>query len=58
MNRLAVFDYNRMEIHMYNVDSNVKIDDEYVSNLGFHNSECYHMFGKNIDIVKHKGILT
>ena len=57
MEKLVVMNYNTLSVHVYNVDPEADIDEEYISNLGHHTSECSWMFGENIDIVHHKGIL-
>ena len=57
MKKLVILDYSNDSVHFYNVASNVDIDEEYISNLGFHPSNCHWMFNKSIDIFYHKGIL-
>ena len=57
MEQLVILDYNTLTVNIYNVDSEANIDEEYISNLGYHASECSWMVGQNIDIIKHRGIL-
>lgn len=57
MKELIVLDYSNMTVHFFNVDSSIKIDEEYVYNLGFHTSNCSWMFGEDIEIIRHKGLL-
>ena len=55
--KLVILEYSTQTVYIYNVDSGVNIDEEYISNLGFRISECAYMFGENIQIVRHKGLL-
>ena len=57
MEKLVILEFNTLSVHVYNVDKDANIDEEYISNLGYHTSECSWMFGEEIDIVHHKGIL-
>lgn len=56
-NKLVVMDYNTASIHLYDCSPNIEMDDERIAQLGFNLDECYWMYGKNIDVVKHKGLL-
>jgi len=57
MERLAIMDYSNSEIHIYNVDKNTNVDDEYIEDLGYDTGECLWMFGEDITVIEHKGIL-
>ena len=57
MEKLVIIDYSTISVHFYDVDTDANIDEEYISNLGFHTSECSWMFGESMDIFHHKGIL-
>ena len=57
MEKLVILDYNALDIHIYDVDSEVDIDEEYISDLGFHTSECSWMFCEELNIIHHKEIL-
>lgn len=50
-------DYNTASIHLYDCSPNIEMDDERIAQLGFNLDECYWMYGKDIDVVKHKGLL-
>lgn len=54
-NTLAVMDYSTSEIHLYKFDKEVQMSDEIVQSLGHDLDECYWMFGKGIDIIRHTG---
>ena len=54
--QLVVLDYSTGTVNFYNIDKKAKIDDEYISSLGFSLSECYWMTG-NIDVINHTRIL-
>ena len=57
MEKLVVMNYNTLEVHVYNVGSEANIDEGYIESLGHHASECSWMFGEEIGIIHHKGIL-
>ena len=57
MRTLIVLDTFDNEVHYYKVDDHVKVNDEYVSNLGYNLNDCSWACGK-LDIISHKGILT
>ncbi len=58
MEKLAIIDFRDNSIHLYNIDSDVDIDDDYLNILGFDPNMVQTMFANKIDIVKHVGILT
>ena len=55
--KLVILEYSTQTVHVYNVDPEANIDEEYISNLGFHTSECSWMFGEAIEIIRHGGLL-
>lgn len=57
MEQLAIIDFVDNSIHLYNIDSDVDVDDEYLNILGFDPNIVQTMFANKIDIVKHVGIL-
>lgn len=57
MEQLAIIDFRDKSIHLYNIDSDVDIDDEYLNILGFDPNMVQTIFANKIDIVKHVGIL-
>lgn len=57
MEKLVILDYSTCEVHIYNVDRDAEIDDEYIGNLGYKLSQCSYMFAEDIDIFQHKGVL-
>lgn len=52
-NTLIILDYCNGTVHIYNVDSNIIVDERYIIDLGFNLSNCEWMCGKNIEIIKH-----
>lgn len=54
-NTLAIMDYSTSQIHLFKFDKDTIMDDEVISKLGFNLDECYWMYGKAIEIVKHVG---
>ena len=56
-NKLVILDYNKGIVHYYNVEKEVEINEEYVTNLGFNSDEICWMYGEEIDIIEHNEIL-
>ena len=56
-NKLVILDYNKGIVHYYNVEKEVEINEECVTNLGFNSDEICWMYGEEIDIIEHNGIL-
>lgn len=56
-NTLAVLDYEKEVVHLYNIAPGLEVDDDYISRLGFDPECCSWMFGTFVDVVKHKGTL-
>ena len=54
--RLVVLDHETDTIHVYGLDREATIDEEYISNLGFSPINCNWMAGE-IEVVKHNEIL-
>ena len=57
MENLIILDYSNASVHLYNVGPEANIDEEYISSLGFHTSNCAWMFGQGIKVTRHKGTL-
>lgn len=57
MEKLVILDFSNASVHFYNVDSEADIDDSYIEKLGHHCSNCQWMFGEQMEIIHHKGIL-
>lgn len=57
MEKLVVIDYSDTSVHFFDIDSEANIDEEYISNLGFHTSNCSWMFAEEMYIEFHNGIL-
>ena len=55
MEKLVILDFNDASVHFYDVDSEADVDEEYISNLGFHT--CLWMFGDEMEIIHHKEVL-
>lgn len=54
MRRLIILDYTNAKVHFYDVDVGVEIDDEYLRNLGYRESESSYMICDAAEIVFHK----
>ena len=58
MEKLVILDYSTSTVHIHNVDTEANIDEEYLEKIGYHCRNCSWMFGEDIEIISHKGILT
>ena len=52
MERLVVLDHETARIHVYNIEREDYIDEEYISNLGFNPINCNWMAGE-FEVIKH-----
>ena len=57
MEDLVILDFNNATVHLYKVDKDTNINDDYIEKLGFNTNECSWMFAEDIEVIKHKGIL-
>lgn len=57
MEELVIMDYSTSIVHFYQVDTNKRIDGDFILNLGFNPSSCSWMYDKFIDVRKHRNIL-
>ena len=54
MEKLAIMDYINHEVHLFDVDTDRRVE---LSELGFRDSDCHYMFGEDIKVVNHKEII-
>lgn len=58
MEELVILDSSTGEIHIYNIDSNLEIDESYIKDvLGIDTNYCTWMFCENAKTIIHKNIL-
>lgn len=57
MEKLVIMDYVVPAVHIYDVDADAHIDEEYIENLGFNTNCCNWMFGEEMEITYHKELL-
>lgn len=57
MEKLVILDYVIPSVHIYDVDSDADVDEEYIENLGFNTNSCSWMFGEEMEIIYHKEVL-
>ena len=57
MEKLVVIDLlcQEVEVHIYDISSDVEVDEEFIKKLGHDPNHCQWAFGAEVDIVKHKG---
>ena len=53
MKELVILNYNKSEVHFYNVDYDTDINEDYIKSLGYNIDECSWMSGEFINIIKH-----
>lgn len=53
MEELVVLNYNTSEVHFYNVDYDIDINEDYIKSLGHNPDECSWMSGEFINVIKH-----
>ena len=53
MKELVILNYNKSEVHFYNVDYDTDINEDYIKSLGYNSDECSWMSGEFINIIKH-----
>lgn len=56
MEKLVVIDFlcQGVEVHIYDISSDIEVDEEFIEKLGHDTSYCQWAFGTKVDIVKHK----
>lgn len=57
MEQLIILNFSNPSVHIYNVEPKVEVNEEYISNLGYHPSECSWMTHSNMKIEFHNEIL-
>lgn len=58
MEQLVIVDISvPVEVHIYNVDEDANINEEYIESLGFNTDYCQWAFGENIKVEFHKDTL-
>lgn len=57
MEKLVVIDFicQEVEVHIYDISSDIEVDEEFIEKLGHDTNYCQWAFGTKVDIVKHKG---
>lgn len=53
MSKLIIFDYTNDSIHIFDIVSDVEIDDCYVQELGFSVSNCDWKVSDHLEIILH-----
>ena len=54
MEELVILDYSTSEVHIYKINYETNVNEDYIRSLGHNPVECNWMFGENINVVKHK----
>lgn len=59
MEKLVILDYEAQDIkcHVYNIDTSVNVDEDYILTLGFNPGYCFWYFGTSFELIEHKEAL-
>lgn len=49
---LAIMDYSTSTIHLYEIDENEDVDEDFIKKMNHNPDECSWMFGENISVYK------
>lgn len=57
--KLVVLDFmvQDLEIHIYNIDPDLEVDEDLIKKLGHDPDACQGAFGTKAEVVKHKGTI-
>lgn len=57
--KLVVLDFmvQDVEIHIYNIDPDLEVDEDLIKKLGHDPDCCQWAFGTSIEVIKHKGTI-
>lgn len=50
MEKLVILDYSTGEVDVYDIDSDVEVNEYLIESLGHNSNDCYWMVGENIKI--------
>lgn len=53
MEKLIILDFCKAEVHVYDIDDSVIVDEDFIECLGFNSNDCQWMNGK-LEITFHK----
>ena len=56
MEKLIILNYCTNTVHVYNVERNEPVTEEYLESLGYNSGDCNWMAG-DIEFIYHKGVL-
>ena len=56
MEKLIILEFSTSTAHIFNIEREEPVDEEYISNLGYNPSDCHWMAG-DLEITQHKGVL-
>ena len=50
MEKLVILDYSTGEVDVYDIDSEVEVNEDLIESLGHNSNDCYWMCGENIRV--------
>lgn len=59
MEKLVILDFivQNVTIHIYNINPDVEVDEDYIKKLGFNPNYCSWHFGNKAEVINHKEVL-
>ena len=57
MEKLIILDYSDTSVHIFDIDSEAKVDESYIEDMGFHCSNCQWMFASDLSLHFHEEVL-
>lgn len=52
--QVIILDFHSSSVHIYDLDEDIELDEEYLNKLGFDADSVVLMYGFEIPVVKHK----
>lgn len=52
--QVIILDFHNSSVHIYYLDENIELDEEYLNELGFDADSVVLMYGFEIPVIKHK----
>lgn len=58
--KLVILDFliQDVTIHIYEIDSDIRVDENFITKLGYNPDFCQWYFGTKAEVIKHKEVIT
>lgn len=59
MEKLVILEFSAQDVtvHIYDIKSEVDVDEDYIKELGFNPDYCSWYFGCNAEVIRHEEVL-